>query len=82
LPRNSTSIKTEQREQTCVQGLFKPNSYIDLGKTPCVDGKAGEYSCESTNLLGFLSHQAMGNTTREGNDVWDMFTSSHGRDQD
>lgn len=68
------SIKTEHRERARAQGLFKPNSYIDLAKTPCVDGKAGEYSCENVDLLGFLSHQAMGSTTREGNDIWGMLT--------
>ncbi|KAE8423460.1 hypothetical protein BDV36DRAFT_92160 [Aspergillus pseudocaelatus] len=73
------SIKTEHRERARAQGLFRPNNYIDLGKTPCVDGKAGEYSCENVDLLGFLSHQAMGSTTREGNDIWG-WTSADGRE--
>ncbi|KAF7592141.1 hypothetical protein BBP40_000628 [Aspergillus hancockii] len=73
------SIKTEHREQARAQGLFKLNNYIDLGKTPCVNGKAGEYSCENVDLLGFLSHQALGSTSREGNDVWG-WTSADGRE--
>ncbi|KAE8153574.1 hypothetical protein BDV25DRAFT_127090 [Aspergillus avenaceus] len=73
------SLKVEHRERARAQGLFKANNYIDLGKTACVDGKAGEYSCENVDLLGFLSHQAMGSTTREGNDIWG-WTSADGRE--
>lgn len=41
-----------------------------VGLTPCVNGKAGEYACDKVDLLSFLSHQEMGSTTKEGNDIW------------
>lgn len=41
-----------------------------VGPTSCVNGKAGEYSCDKVDLLSFLSHQEMGSTTKEGNDIW------------
>ena len=41
-----------------------------IGYTACVGGKAGEYACDRVDLLSFLSHQEMGSTTKEGNDVW------------
>ena len=69
------SLKLEHRERARSQGLFKVNKYIDQGSTKCVDGKAGEYSCENVDLQGFLSHQALGSTTREGNDLWGIFLS-------
>lgn len=67
------ALKMEHRERSRSQGLFTVNKYIDLGSSKCVDGKAGEYSCENVDLQGFLSHQALGSTTREGNDVWGGF---------
>lgn len=66
------SVKLEQREKFRAQGLFNANQYPDMGSQKCVNGKAGEYSCENVDLLAFLSHQAMGSTTREGNDIWGM----------
>ncbi|KAG7005837.1 hypothetical protein G7Y79_00017g042190 [Physcia stellaris] len=50
-----------------------------VGPTPCVNGKAGEYACDKVDLLSFLSHQEMGSTTKEGNDIWG-WTSSTGRE--
>lgn len=41
-----------------------------VGPTPCVNGKAGEYACDKVDLLSLLSHQEMGSTTKEGNDIW------------
>ncbi|KAH8433784.1 uncharacterized protein LDX57_011418 [Aspergillus melleus] len=73
------SLKLEHRERARSQGLFKVNKYIDQGSTKCVDGKAGEYSCGNVDLQGFLSHQALGSTTREGNDVWG-WESADGRE--
>ncbi|PKX93417.1 uncharacterized protein P174DRAFT_409642 [Aspergillus novofumigatus IBT 16806] len=73
------SVKIEQRERFRAEGLFDLNQYPDLGSQKCVNGKAGEYSCENVDLLGFLSHQAMGSKTREGNDIWG-WTSPDGRE--
>ena len=42
------------------------------GPMPCVNGKSGPYSCSKVDMLGFLSHQDMGSSTKEGNDVWGM----------
>ncbi|KAA8650254.1 uncharacterized protein ATNIH1004_002936 [Aspergillus tanneri] len=66
------SLKLEHRERARSQGLFRVNKYTDKGSTKCVDGKAGEYSCENVDLQGFLSHQALGSTTR--------WTSADGRE--
>ena len=41
-----------------------------VGPSPCVNGKAGEYSCDKVDLLSFLSHAEMGSATKEGNDIW------------
>ena len=41
-----------------------------MGTMPCTNGKAGEYACENVDMLSFLSHQEMGSTTKEGNDIW------------
>ena len=64
------SRKLETRQRARDQGFFNLNKYPELGATPCKDGKAGEYSCENVDLLGFISHQAMESKTREGNDLW------------
>jgi hypothetical protein len=62
--------KVEQREQDIAAGVFDLDRYETTGATACVDGKAGEYSCNNVDLKGFLRHQDMGSRTREGNDVW------------
>ncbi|PLN79669.1 hypothetical protein BDW42DRAFT_172478 [Aspergillus taichungensis] len=71
--------KLETRQRARDQGFFRLNKYPEMGATPCKDGKAGEYSCENVDLLGFISHQAMESKTREGNDVWG-WTSADGRE--
>lgn len=71
------SVKVEERERFRAEGLFDANQYPDLGSQKCVNGKAGEYSCENVDLLGFLSHQAMGGKTREGNDIWGMLLTEN-----
>lgn len=62
--------KTSQREKDIAAGLFDEDRYEATGATACVDGKAGEYSCNNVDLLGFLRHQDAGSRTREGNDIW------------
>ncbi|EAW13493.1 uncharacterized protein ACLA_055410 [Aspergillus clavatus NRRL 1] len=64
------STKLNHWSKARTQGMFDANRYPDLGKQKCANGTAGEYSCENVDLLGFLSHQAMGSETREGNDIW------------
>lgn len=70
------SRKLDTRQRAREQGFFDLNKYPDLGRTACKDGKAGEYSCENVDLLSFISHQAMGSKTREGNDLWGECISS------
>ena len=41
-----------------------------MAPMPCTNGKAGEYACDNVDMLSFLSHQEMGSTTKEGNDIW------------
>lgn len=70
------SLRQRQRNA----GQFAPNSYANImAVTTCSGGKAAGYSCSNVNMHGFLSHQAMGSTTREGNDVWG-WTAPNGRE--
>ncbi|GES58635.1 regulatory P-domain-containing protein [Aspergillus terreus] len=73
------SLKMQSRERARASGLFQVNRYMDRGATKCKNGKAGEYSCDNVDLNAFLSHQAMGSVTREGNDIWG-WTSADGRE--
>ncbi|OJJ06691.1 hypothetical protein ASPVEDRAFT_140969 [Aspergillus versicolor CBS 583.65] len=73
------SLKMQSRERARAQGLFNLNRYPDQADKKCSQGKAGEYSCENVDLLSFLSHQALGSVTREGNDLWG-WTSADGRE--
>lgn len=65
------SLKLEQRDKMVVEGAFAPGKYEKVSTlTKCTNGKAGEYACSGVDLAAFLPHEAMGSTTREGNDVW------------
>ncbi|CAH0023204.1 unnamed protein product [Clonostachys rhizophaga] len=72
--------KVEQRERDVANGLFDVDRYAATSATPCVNGKAGEYSCNNVDLLGFLRHQDVGSRTREGNDIWGWTDPSTGRE--
>jgi len=51
-------------------GAYDINRYEALrASTACVNGKAGEYSCNKVDLISFLRHQDMGSSTRKGNDI-------------
>ncbi|TLD23728.1 hypothetical protein PspLS_06408 [Pyricularia sp. CBS 133598] len=72
--------KMLQHQEDQDQGAFDLDRYeARLAGTPCVNGKAGEYSCNNVDLMGFLRHQDMGSRTRVGNDVWG-WTSATGRE--
>jgi hypothetical protein len=65
--------KNTQRDRDRAAGVFDLDRYEAAASgSPCVDGKAGEYSCNNVDLLGFLRHQDVGSQTREGNDIWGM----------
>ncbi|KXJ88959.1 hypothetical protein Micbo1qcDRAFT_137482 [Microdochium bolleyi] len=73
--------KDNQHSQDLASGVFAEDRYQRLAaSTACVDGKAGEYSCNNVDLKGFLRHQDMGSRTRVGNDVWGWTDSSSGRE--
>ncbi|KAI4289313.1 MAG: hypothetical protein L6R35_001413 [Caloplaca aegaea] len=77
-------LKTKQWDRMRAEGVFNrydnPNARVQaVGPTACVNGKAGEYSCDKVNLLSFLSHAEMGSSTKEGNDIWG-WTSADGRE--
>ncbi|KAH7303921.1 hypothetical protein B0I35DRAFT_363989 [Stachybotrys elegans] len=62
-------------------GAFDLNRYESISSAiPCVDGKAGEFSCNGLDLRGFLRHQDMGSRTRVGNDVWGWTDPNSGRE--
>ncbi|KJK91878.1 hypothetical protein H633G_04203 [Metarhizium anisopliae BRIP 53284] len=73
------SVKIAEREQDIAKGVFDEGRYKLQLATPCSNGKAGEYSCKSVDLKGFLRHEDLGSQTRAGNDVWG-WTSSTGRE--
>ena len=67
------TLKSEQREAFRSQGVFDRGRYGRDNKFhKCRGGRSGEYACNNVNMHGFLSHEEMGSTTREGNDVWGM----------
>lgn len=72
--------KVAQRDQDIADGVFDLDRYESTSATPCVDGKAGEYSCNNVDLLGFLRHQDTNSRTREGNDIWGWTDPSTGRE--
>ncbi|POR35888.1 Uncharacterized protein TPAR_03922 [Tolypocladium paradoxum] len=72
-------IKTAHREKQKSSGVFEQDKYKVTPATACNEGRAGEYSCENVDLTGHLTHEALGSTTREGNDIWG-WTSEKGRE--
>ncbi|KAJ1327074.1 choice-of-anchor B family protein [Microdochium nivale] len=73
--------KNDQHSQDLAAGVFDLDRYERLASgTACVNGKAGEYSCNNVDLKGFLRHQDMGSRTRVGNDVWGWTDSASGRE--
>ncbi|MCJ1468788.1 hypothetical protein MMC07_007418 [Pseudocyphellaria aurata] len=73
-------LKLEHWGKMRAEGMFDSGRVASVAqKVPCSGGKAGEYSCDHVDLLSFLSHEDMGSTTREGNDVWG-WTSPNGRE--
>lgn len=72
------NLKLEHWGKMRAEGMFDTNRVASVAqKVPCSRGKAGEYSCDRVDLLSFLSHEDMGSTTREGNDVWGIFETSY-----
>ena len=67
-------------------GVFESQLYKRLTSyQPCINGRSGRgkgresFRCNNIDMAGFLSHEDMGSTTREGNDVWG-WTSENGRE--
>ncbi|EON68990.1 hypothetical protein W97_08248 [Coniosporium apollinis CBS 100218] len=72
-------MKTAEREAMRSRGDFAKGKHARREKEKCKDGRAGEYACDNVDMLDFISHEEMGSTTREGNDVWG-WTSPNGRE--
>ncbi|KAI5803614.1 hypothetical protein DFH27DRAFT_481285 [Peziza echinospora] len=65
------AYKEANRQAGREMGLFAAEKYSTVSAvTKCTNGKSGVYSCSNVDMHGFLSHQALGSTTREGNDIW------------
>ena len=65
------AYKEANRQSGREMGLFAAEQYSAVSAvTKCTNGKSGVYSCSNVDMHGFLSHQALGSTTREGNDIW------------
>lgn len=63
-------MKTAERAAMRSRGDFAKGKHARREKEKCKDGRAGEYACDNVDMLDFISHEEMGSTTREGNDVW------------
>ncbi|KAJ9668311.1 hypothetical protein H2201_001359 [Coniosporium apollinis] len=72
-------MKTAERQAMRSRGDFAKGKHARREKEKCRNGKAGEYACDNVDMLDFISHEEMGSTTREGNDVWG-WTSPDGRE--
>ncbi|KAK2810676.1 hypothetical protein FQN50_002716 [Emmonsiellopsis sp. PD_5] len=74
------AMKLSAREKLRDLGYFNAGKWKSIKKPQaCVDGKAGEYGCSNIDMTSFLSHEDMGSTTREGNDIWG-WTAGDGRE--
>ncbi|KAF5025519.1 hypothetical protein F66182_2424 [Fusarium sp. NRRL 66182] len=72
--------KVDLHEREAAAGVFDKDRYRVTAGTSCVDGHAGEYSCNNIDLLGFMRHQDMGSRTRVGNDIWGWTHPASGRE--
>lgn len=69
------SLKEHDMGQMSALGAFDPDRYQPRGFTPCVDGKAAEYSCKNVNLQSFLRIQDIGGDPEflRANDIWGKY---------
>jgi len=47
---------------------------------PCVNGKAGEFSCTNLDLLAHVPLSRLGNSGSNGNDIWGHYDLNDGRE--
>lgn len=47
---------------------------------PCVNGKAGEFSCNNLDLLAHVPLASLGNSGSRGNDIWGHYDLNDGRE--
>lgn len=72
------NMKLRDQEMMESQGFFRPERYrASSAVTKCVNGKAGEYTCDNVDLHGFIPHAQLGSSTRRGNDVWGRLCSQY-----
>lgn len=64
------SQKASFHKQKQEAGVFAEKNYKSMGNVKCENGEAGEYSCKNVDIIGSITHEAMGSTSREGNDIW------------
>jgi choice-of-anchor B domain-containing protein len=72
-----------QREQQ--QYLYAKQSQLTAmanaqAETPCVAGKAGEFSCNNLGLLTHVPLATLGNNNSRGNDIWGHFDLNDNRE--
>lgn len=70
-------LKQEQRERFRKLGWFSDDYQGRAApptSKPCVNGKAGQYSCRNIDLVATRGHRFLGSSTGEGNDMWGMIT--------
>lgn len=74
-------LKQATRDRERAQGMFNPGKFKKVNQfKPCINGKAGEFSCKGISQFGFLSHEDLQSTSLEGNDVWGWTDPKSGRE--
>lgn len=67
------AMKLKEWKEMEADGMFDAGRYQAQGKTRCINGKAGAFSCSGLDLNHFLPHGEMGSAARKGNDVWGTY---------
>ena len=70
-------LKVASREKLRDDGYFGAGKWKSSSEVQtCTGGKAGEYGCDKVDLYSFASHEDLGSETKEGNDLWGMFSNN------
>ncbi|PGG95475.1 hypothetical protein GX51_08233 [Blastomyces parvus] len=74
------NMKVAAQEKLRKDGVLDEGRFKSVNKKQrCVNGKAGEFSCNNVDMTAFLSHEDMESAARLGNDVWG-WTAPDGRE--
>lgn len=63
-------IKRNSFQEKREAGVYTQDYPKITRKTPCRNGKAGEFRCKNVDLYSFYSHKHLGSQTGEGSSSW------------